>query len=651
MPDRHPRPRYDRFSPSPASFRAALLAGMLSLAIVTPAFAADPTPTPTPTATPTPTPVPTPTPAPTSAPAASATPTPTPAPTATPNPNPGPLIVTMSQSGVSYDASTNKARVKVTINASGAVAPWRWVVAIRGTTVASGPSSAASVNVTVTNNCSITTQSVTSSVTDAQNRTAGTAATLDRSLCPPPPNVPHARDRILAGPTLTENSFVDRLRAVGSPALSEGRSIYRTLTAGGVNPAFSLGTFHAESHSGTRGYATVTKNWGNILYYTWTADFGATPYAPGNGYTYAKFPSWLASIRAYVDLLQRYDRSGYTTVSSASAHWLGTIEGSSRHLTYLNNITAVMSILPDDAVPVMTGLNVPSRSRAAVAISYSAKDNLGVTGYQIRKKRGTSGAWTYQTTTTRTPTLTLASGWWTIGVRATDAAGNWSTWRYDTVSVDASVPTMTALRVSQAVVRSVDARFTASWSAVDNVGVVRYQWRTRGRPSGTTSSLHATTARSATFAFPTGSWDLEVRAVDAVGNVSPWQAQRVVVPRDDRAFSFSNSNVRRTASTAYRGTLTANNVPGSTISIGGDGDGFYVVGRVGPAYGRMQITVDGVSTTVDTGYYQGKRATTNRDRVLLFGTNLTPGSHTVTITNTGSAGRVTVAIDAVDFGK
>ena len=93
-----------------------------------------------------------------------------------------------------------------------------------------------------------------------------------------------------------------------------------------MNPAFSLGTFHAESHSGTRGYATVTKNWGNILYYAWTADFGATRYAPGNGYTYAKFPSWLAGIRAYVDLLQRYDRSGYTTVSSASAHWLGTIE-------------------------------------------------------------------------------------------------------------------------------------------------------------------------------------------------------------------------------------------------------------------------------------------------------------------------------------
>ena len=227
-------------------------------------------------------------------------------------------------------------------------------------------------------------------------RTYGQAAsTLDRSLCPPPPDS-RTLGTHLAGPTLTEDSFVDRLRAVSSPALSEGRSIYRTLVAGGVNVAFSLGTFHAESHSGTRGYATVTKNWGNILYYAWTADFGATPYAPGNGYTYAKFPSWLASVRAYVDLLQRYDRSGYTTVSSASAHWLGTIEGSSRHLTYLNNITSVMSILPDDAVPVMTALSVATYNRASVPVAYAARDNLGITGYQIGKKRGSTGSWSYR---------------------------------------------------------------------------------------------------------------------------------------------------------------------------------------------------------------------------------------------------------------
>src|SRR5690349_1677677 len=319
MPYRHPRPRHARSVTFRASVRGVLLATAMSVVVAAPSLAADPTATPDPSVTETTAPTPTPSPSPTGTPTTSPTPTPTPIPTppptpastpsskpavapaasATPSPAPGDLSVAMSQSGVSYDATTNKARVRVTITPTNAVDPWRYAVAVRGTTVVSGSVTGSSVAVTVTNDCSITTQSVTATVTDAQNRTASAASTLDRSLCPPPPDVPHARDHIIAGPTLTEDSFVDRLRAVSSPALSEGRSIYRSMVAGGVNVAFALGTFHAETHSGTRGYATYTKNWGNILYYAWTANFGATPYSPGNGYTYAKFPTWLDSVHAY----------------------------------------------------------------------------------------------------------------------------------------------------------------------------------------------------------------------------------------------------------------------------------------------------------------------------------------------------------------
>jgi len=82
-----------------------------------------------------------------------------------------------------------------------------------------------------------------------------------------------------------------------------------------------------------------------------------------------------------------------------------------------------------------------------------------------------------------------------------------------------------------------------------------------------------------------------------------------------------------------------------------DGDGFYLVGRVGPAYGRLRVTVDGVSTVVDTGFYQGRRATSNHDRVLLFSTRLTPGAHTVSIRNLATTGRSTIAIDGLDFTR
>jgi hypothetical protein len=620
-----------------------------------PGLAAEPTPgpdaEPTPTSELVPRAEPTPTPALDPAPAADPTPDPTPAPEPTPAPTPTPLpalAVALGQRAVSLDADTNRATVRVTATPSGFVVPWRYAIAVRGNVVASGESSAGSIVVTVVNDCSITTQSVSVEVTDAADRTAGAAATLDRSLCPPPPDVPHASDRIMAGPTLTEASFVDRLRAVGSPALAEGRDIYRTLVAAGVNPAFALGTFHAESHSGTRGYAVTTRNWGNILYYSWQAAYGAVPYAPGNGYTYAKYPTWLASVRAYAQLLTWYDERGYTTVSSASAHWLGTKEGSTRHLTYLGNITYVMRLLPDDAVPVVRSLTVPATSRAAVAIAWTARDNLAVTGYQLRTRLA-GGPWsTPEAVTGQSRTLVLGSGSWTIGVRATDAAGNWSAWRTATVAVDAVAPSMTALAPSERVARANDGAFRVTWRASDNVGVTRYQLRTR-KGEGTWSSPVKTTARSRDLAPGPGSWTVAVRARDAVGNWSAWREIRVVVPRDDRHVAFSAGTARRSGAPFFRGTLTSTRVARASLVTSFSGTAFYLVGPSGPGYGRMRITVDGTSTIVDAGLHRGLPATKTRHHRLLFSVSLPPGPHTVVVTNLATPGRPAIAVDGIGF--
>jgi hypothetical protein len=342
--------------------------------------------------------------------------------------------VAISQSSMSYDTATNRSAVAVTVAPDAAV-PWTWIVAVRGRVVASGSSSDSSITTTVTNDCSITSKSVTTRVTDSLGRTADAAATLSASLCPPPPTHRYDRDLILARPTLNETSFVDRLRAADSPALQAGPAIYRRLVRTGVNPSFALGMFHAESHSGTAGYAVITKNWGNILFYSWTRKYGATPYAPGNGYTYAKFPTWKASVRALAALFRRYWNSGYRTVGSTSARWLGTRQGSKRHLRYLNNIVAAMTILPDDSNPTVTRLALPSKSGPDVLVRWSATDNRGVTGYQVKRRKG-SHAWSAPSAqTARSTVLTLNSGTWTIAVRARDAAGNWSAWRKDTVKV------------------------------------------------------------------------------------------------------------------------------------------------------------------------------------------------------------------------
>ncbi len=345
------------------------------------------------------------------------------------------VFVDLSQSSVSYDPGTNRSLVEITVVPTGATAPWTWVVAVRGSVVASGSTSDAAISTTVTNVCSITSMSVTTQVTDSLGRAASAAAILDPSLCPPPPAHAYGGDRILARPTLSESSFVDRLRAVGSPTLPVGPAIYRRFLRTGVNPAFALGMFHAESQSGTRGYAVITKNWANILYYHWTKRYGATRYAPGNGYTYAKFPTWRAGVRAYTALLARYWRHGYRSVSKVSARWLGTHEGSKRHLRYLTNIVEAMGILPDDARPVVTRLSVPSSSPAPVTVRWRATDNRGVTGYQIRHRKGSRPWSAREEVAGRTKVLALAPGTWTIAVRARDSAGNWSAWRKDTVKV------------------------------------------------------------------------------------------------------------------------------------------------------------------------------------------------------------------------
>jgi hypothetical protein len=63
----------------------------------------------------------------------------------------------------------------------------------------------------------------------------------------------------------------------------------------------------------------------------------------------------------------------------------------------------------------------------------------------------------------------------------------------------------------------------------------------------------------------------------------------------------------------------------------------------------MRVRIDGVSYTVDEGYHAGHRATSTHYRVLVFSRNLTMRSHTVTITNLGTSGRRTIAVDGVGW--
>ena len=134
-----------------------------------------------------------------------------------------------------------------------------------------------------------------------------------------------------------------------------------------------------------------------------------------------------------------------------------------------------------------------------------------------------------------------------------------------------------------------------------------------------------------------------------VGNLSAWREAVVLIPTDDRSWSFSAGNTRRTGSAYFRATATTTDVSGATMRLMFSGSSFSLLGTTGRYYGKLRIALDGSSYTVDTGNYKGVRETANHYRVLLFSKNLTNGKHAVAITCLATSGRRTIRIDAAGW--
>ena len=214
---------------------------------------------------------------------------------------------------------------------------------------------------------------------------------------------------------------------------------------------------------------------------------------------------------------------------------------------------------------------------------------------------------------------------------------------------DVTPPTMTALS-APSLVRSANAAFTATFAGSDNVGVTAYEMRTRKGASGSWSAPTTRTSTSRTFSgLAAGTWYIDVRARDAAGNASTWRRAVVVIPADDRTRSFSAGTTRRTGSSYFRGTATTTSASGARMSIAFSGSSFSLLGTTGRYYGRLRVTLDGRSYTIDTGYYRGVRERGNHYRVVLFSRSLANARHTVTITCLATSGRRTIAIDAAGW--
>jgi chitodextrinase len=188
---------------------------------------------------------------------------------------------------------------------------------------------------------------------------------------------------------------------------------------------------------------------------------------------------------------------------------------------------------PDTQVPTAPGnLTATAVSGSQINLNWSAStDNVGVTGYWVERQDPGSTSFVQigtTTGTTYTNTGLAATSTYIYRVRATDAAGNLSSYSgtasATTPTPDTQPPTAPGNLAATAVSAS---QINLSWTAAtDNVGVTGYLVE-RQAPGSTSFAQIGTTAGTTynDLGLVAGTnYSYRVRATDAAGNLSPYSA-------------------------------------------------------------------------------------------------------------------------------
>ena len=199
---------------------------------------------------------------------------------------------------------------------------------------------------------------------------------------------------------------------------------------------------------------------------------------------------------------------------------------------------------PDTTPPTQPGtLTATAVSGSEVDLSWGAStDNVGVTGYDLERCQGTNCTTFAQiaspTGTTYKDTSVSASTTYSYRVRATDAAGNFSTYsntaNATTPTPDTVAPTQPGTLTANVVS---SGEVDLSWGAsTDNVGVTNYLIErctgagcgkpVNGQPSPNFTQIASVAGTVTTFkdttVSPSTAYAYQVRATDAAGNLSPY---------------------------------------------------------------------------------------------------------------------------------
>ena len=208
----------------------------------------------------------------------------------------------------------------------------------------------------------------------------------------------------------------------------------------------------------------------------------------------------------------------FTGLSCGTTYTLGVrARDAAGNLSTAATRSATTGACPDTQAPsAPTALTAGAVTPTSIPLGWAAStDDVGVTGYQV-SLNGVPGA-TVTGTGYAFTGLTCGTTY-TLGVRARDAAGNFSDPATATAQTadcpDTQAPSMPANLVSGTVS---DTTIPLSWdAATDDVGVTGYQVSLNGVPGATvTATSYAFTGLSCGTTYTLG-----VRARDAAGNLS-----------------------------------------------------------------------------------------------------------------------------------
>ena len=273
------------------------------------------------------------------------------------------------------------------------------------------------------------------------------------------------------------------------------------------------------------------------------------------------------------------------------------------NLSTYSNIVGATTPTPDTTPPSQPGtLSAAAVTQGEVDLSWGAStDDVGVTGYLVERCQGASCTSFAQiaspTGTTYKDTSVSASTSYSYRLRATDAAGNLST--YSNI-VGATTPTPDTTPPSQPGTLSAAAvtqgEVDLSWGAsTDDVGVTGYlveRCQGTGCTNFTKIATPAGTSYKDTSVSPSTSYSYRVRATDAAGNLSTYSNTATALTPD-------------TTPPSQPATLTATAVSGGEIDLswGASTDNVGVIGyQVERCQGASCTSFAQIATPTATTY-------------------------------------------------